>query len=121
VDQYLVQNAYGRFLPALRHNGESYLSLLYINNSIGQVALSKDRLLLRKAAIFLPPLMVERNLLVSNLGRFLAAAAGLVTSQAFRICESNVLRSRMINALEGREQYQVCRQNRDPPDEHNVS
>jgi hypothetical protein len=26
----------------------------------------------------------------------------------------------MINALEGREQYQVCGQNCDPPDENNV-
>jgi hypothetical protein len=27
----------------------------------------------------------------------------------------------MINALEGREQYQVCGQNCDPPDEHDVT
>jgi hypothetical protein len=27
----------------------------------------------------------------------------------------------MINALEGREQYQVCGQNCDPPDENNVT
>src|SRR5271169_3590696 len=40
----LVQNAYCGFLPDLRHNGESYLPFLYIKNSIGRVALSKDRL-----------------------------------------------------------------------------
>jgi hypothetical protein len=39
-----VQNAYCGFLPDLRHNGEFYLSFLYIKNSIGRVALSKDRL-----------------------------------------------------------------------------
>src|SRR5581483_5215190 len=45
----LVQNAYGGFLPALRHNGEFYLSFLYIKNSIGRVALNKDRLLFGKS------------------------------------------------------------------------
>jgi hypothetical protein len=45
----LVQNAYGGFLPDLRHNGEFYLSFLYIKNSIGRVALSKDRLLFGKS------------------------------------------------------------------------
>src|SRR5439155_3764509 len=44
----LVQNAYCGFLPALRHNGEFYLSFLYIKNSIGRVALNKDRLLFGK-------------------------------------------------------------------------
>src|SRR5260370_6317237 len=45
----LVQNAYCGFLPDLRHNGEFYLSFLYIKNSIGRVALSKDRLLFEKS------------------------------------------------------------------------
>ena len=45
----LVQNADCGFLPDLRHNGEFYLSFLYIKNSIGRVALSKDRLLLEKS------------------------------------------------------------------------
>src|SRR6202790_389623 len=45
----LVQNANCGFLPDLRHNGEFYLSFLYIKNSIGGVALSKDRLLLGKS------------------------------------------------------------------------
>ena len=45
----LVQNAYCGFLPGLRHDGESYLSFLYIKNSIGRVALSKDRLLFGKS------------------------------------------------------------------------
>src|SRR5580692_3324797 len=44
----LVQNAYCGFLPELRHNGEFYLSFLYIKNSIGRVALSKDCLLFGK-------------------------------------------------------------------------
>src|ERR1700691_3511815 len=43
----IVQNAYCGFLPDLRHNGESYLSFLYVINSIGRVALSKYRLLLK--------------------------------------------------------------------------
>src|SRR5438094_7535329 len=45
----LVQNAYGGFLPNRRHNGEFYLSFLYIKNSIGRVALNKDRLLFGKS------------------------------------------------------------------------
>jgi hypothetical protein len=45
----LVQNADCGFLPALRHNGEFYLSFLYVKNSIGGVALSKDRLLFGKS------------------------------------------------------------------------
>src|ERR1700730_4671625 len=45
----LLQNADGGFLSDQRHNGESYLSFLYIKNSIGQVALNKDRLLLGKS------------------------------------------------------------------------
>jgi len=40
-----VQNADCGFLADLRHNGEFYLSFLYIENSIRRVALSKDRLL----------------------------------------------------------------------------
>jgi hypothetical protein len=46
----LVKNGYCGFLPDLRHNGEFYLSYLnlYIKNSIGRVALSKDRLLFGK-------------------------------------------------------------------------
>ena len=75
----LVQNAYCGFLPDLRYNAEFYLSFLYVKDSIGRVALSKDRLLLGKAAIFLPPLMVERNVLVSNLMSFLdAATSGMI-------------------------------------------
>jgi len=45
----LVQNAYGGFLPNRRHNSEFYLSFLYIKNSIGRVALNKDRLLFGKS------------------------------------------------------------------------
>src|ERR1022692_2846868 len=45
----LVQNADGGFLPDRRHNGEFYLPFLYVKNSIARVALSKDRLLLRKS------------------------------------------------------------------------
>jgi hypothetical protein len=45
----LVQNAYCGFLPPLRHDGEFYLSFLDIKNSIGRVALNKDRLLLAKS------------------------------------------------------------------------
>jgi hypothetical protein len=44
-----VQNANCGFLPDLRHNGEFYLSFLYVINSIGRVALSKYRLLLGKS------------------------------------------------------------------------
>jgi hypothetical protein len=44
----LVQNPYRGFLPALRHYGESYLSFLYIKNSVRWVTLNKDRLLLGK-------------------------------------------------------------------------
>ena len=44
----LVQNADCGFLPDFRHNGEFYLSLLYIKNSVGRIALSKDRLLFGK-------------------------------------------------------------------------
>ena len=90
----LVQNAYGGFLPGLRHNGEFYLSFLYIKNSIGRVALSKDRLLFGKAATFLPPSMVERNVLGSNLLSFLAATMPVMIA----------LLSRVPNAQEGREQ-----------------
>jgi hypothetical protein len=53
----LVQNADCGFLPDLRHNGESYFSFLYIKNSIGRVALSKDRLLLEKSLD--PPTAVD--------------------------------------------------------------
>ena len=35
--------------PLVRHNGESYLSFLYIKNSIGRVALRKDRLFFAKS------------------------------------------------------------------------
>src|SRR4030095_8509107 len=42
----LVQNADSGFLPTLRHDGESYFPFLNIKNSIGRVALDKDRLLL---------------------------------------------------------------------------
>src|ERR1700720_963898 len=45
----LVQNAYCGFLPDLRHNGEFYLSFLNVKNSIGRIALSKDRLLFGKS------------------------------------------------------------------------
>ncbi|MGA8311510.1 MAG: hypothetical protein WB755_15875, partial [Terriglobales bacterium] len=45
----LVQNTYGGFLPARRHNGESYLSFLYVKNSIRRVTLNKDRLLFGKS------------------------------------------------------------------------
>src|SRR5208282_234877 len=45
----LVQNAYCGFLPDLRYNGEFHLSFLYIKNSIGRVALNKDRLLFGKS------------------------------------------------------------------------
>ena len=45
----LIQNPDCGFLPALRHNGESYLSFLYIKNSIRWVALNEDRLLLGKS------------------------------------------------------------------------
>ena len=44
----LVQNGYCGFLPAHRHNGESYLSLLYIENRISRVTLSKDHPFVRK-------------------------------------------------------------------------
>jgi hypothetical protein len=53
----LVKNPYGGFLPDLRHNREFYLSFFYIKNSIGRVALSKDRLLLGKS--FDPSTAVE--------------------------------------------------------------
>src|ERR1035437_7581361 len=43
------ENAYCGFLPDLRHNGEFYLSFLDIKNTIGRVALSKDRLLFGKS------------------------------------------------------------------------
>jgi hypothetical protein len=56
----LVQNCHCGFLPALRHNGEFYLSFLYIKNSIGGVALSKDRLLFAKS-YDLPPAVDERK------------------------------------------------------------
>src|ERR1700687_4391777 len=46
----LVQDAYRGFLPALRHNGESYVSFLYIKNSVRRIALNKDRLLLGKSS-----------------------------------------------------------------------
>jgi hypothetical protein len=45
----LVQDAYGVFLSVLRHNREFYLSFLYIENSIGRAALSKDRLFFGKS------------------------------------------------------------------------
>src|ERR1700687_3531937 len=45
----LVQNANCGFLPDLRHNGEFYLSFLYVKNSIGRIALGKDRLLFGKS------------------------------------------------------------------------
>ncbi|MGA8342000.1 MAG: hypothetical protein WB781_08690, partial [Candidatus Sulfotelmatobacter sp.] len=48
----LVQNADCGFLPGLRHNGELYLSCLYIKNSIGRVALNKDYLLFGKGCDF---------------------------------------------------------------------
>jgi len=53
----LVQNADCGFLPALRHNGELHFSCLYIKNSIGRVALNKDRLLFGKGYDF--PTAVE--------------------------------------------------------------
>src|SRR5579864_5034334 len=44
----LVQNADCRFLSRLRHNRELYLSFQYVENSIGRVALSEDRLFFRE-------------------------------------------------------------------------
>jgi aspartate ammonia-lyase len=41
----LVQNGDGGFLPALRHDRESYLPGLNIKHGIGRVALNKDPLL----------------------------------------------------------------------------
>jgi hypothetical protein len=38
----LVQNTYCGFLPGLRHNRESHLSFLYVENGIGRVALGKN-------------------------------------------------------------------------------
>ena len=84
----LVQNADGRFLPALRQDSEFYLSFPYIKDSIGGVALSEDGLLFGTASIVLPPLMVERNVLVSNLMSFGVAATSVISwpsSQGFRM------------------------------------
>jgi hypothetical protein len=53
----LVQNAYGGFLPDLRYNCEFYLSFLDIKNSIGRVALNKDRLRLGKS--YDPPTTID--------------------------------------------------------------
>jgi hypothetical protein len=39
------------FLPALRQNGEFYFSCLYMRDSIGLIALNKDRLLLGKRIV----------------------------------------------------------------------
>jgi hypothetical protein len=70
----LVQNADGGFLPGLRYNAEFDFSFRYVKDSIGRVALSKNRLLFGKASIFPPPSMIERNFLGSNLVSFLDAA-----------------------------------------------
>ena len=76
----LVQHADRGFLPALRHNGEFYLPFLCVKHGVGRIALSKDRLLFGEASIFLPPSMVERNVLGSNLLSFLAVATGVTIS-----------------------------------------
>jgi len=109
----LVQNADCGFLPDLRHNGELYLSCLYIKNSIGRVALSKERLLFGKSFDLLPPLMVERNVLGSNWLSFLDAATSGMIDPLSRIPNAQKATSYdegRINAQEGREQRQPCGQ-----------
>jgi hypothetical protein len=57
----LIQNADCGFFADFRYNGEFYFSFLYIKTALDG-HLNKDRLLLgKKAAIFLPPSMVERK------------------------------------------------------------
>jgi hypothetical protein len=67
----LAQNADCGFLPELRHNGEFYLSFLYIKNSIGRVALSKDRLLFGKIFDLSPAVDGREECLSVELDEFL--------------------------------------------------
>jgi hypothetical protein len=90
----LIQKADCGLLPGLRHGGEFYLSFLYIKNRIGRIALSKDRLLSVKSCDLLPRSIVERNVLGSNLLRFLAAAAtGVMMGLLSRVTNSEKVTS----------------------------
>jgi hypothetical protein len=110
----LVQNAYCGFLPELRHNGEFYLSFLYIENSIGRIALSKDRLLFGKS-LDLPAGAVDcrKECFGIELAEFLGRCRGWHDWPLSRIPVAQKAPSYdegRINAQEGREQRQVCGQ-----------
>jgi hypothetical protein len=95
----LVRNAYGGFLPDLRHNGEFYLPfLLYKKRHRTSRPEQRSSAFLGNASIFLPPLMVERNVLESNLMSFLAATMTIMIGPLSRV--SNAQKARM-NAQEG--------------------
>ena len=74
----LVQNAYGGFLPGLRHNGKFYLSFLYIKNIIGRVPLSKDCLLFGKSCDLPTAVDGRKKCLGVEFAAFLAAAGVMV-------------------------------------------
>jgi hypothetical protein len=64
---------------------------------------------LEKASIFLPPLMVERNVLGSNL-RFLAVTAGVMIGLLSKVANAPKASSNdegRMNAQERREQHQA--------------
>jgi hypothetical protein len=79
----LVQNAYRGFLPALRHNGESDLSFLYIKNSIGRIALNEDRLLLAKSCDLPAAIDGRKKCLGIEFGAFLGRRHGSYDLRSF--------------------------------------
>src|ERR1700686_4018039 len=82
----LVQNAYHGFLPALRHDGESYLSFLYVKNGIGQVTLNKDRLFLTKRCDFSPAIDGRKKCLGIEFAEFLSRHHGCSEPPKLSVC-----------------------------------
>ena len=81
----LSQNPYGGFFPALGHHSELYPPFLNVKNSVGRVALSKNRLLFGERCDGPAAIDGRKECLGSNLRRFLAAAAGAMIGPLSRI------------------------------------
>ena len=112
-------------LADLRYNGEFYLSLLDIKNGIGQVALSKDRLLLGED--FDPSTAVDgrKECLGIELDEFLGRYHGchnLAPPQEFRKRRRQLPNNDGTNeCARRREQRQVGEQTCDPLDKMMIS
>jgi hypothetical protein len=74
----LVQDPDCCFLPALGQNGQFYFSFLYVKDSIGRVALRKDRLFFGKSYDLSPAVDCRKEVWRLNLRRLLAASGVMV-------------------------------------------